>query len=85
MSNIIIPSEKDPIKRGKECPDFCCLEDGTKTGDPRYCNLSLLCKQVGYLSHWYEFRDQDGNESFDYFCTGMLTTVEDRGVDEEVS
>lgn len=84
MSNIIIPAERDPIRRGKDCSDFCPLDDGTKSGDPRYCNLSLHCRQVGYRSDWYRFRDQDGNEAFDYFCTGMLMTEEDKGVDEEV-
>jgi hypothetical protein len=85
MSNIIIPNERDPLKRGKSCPHFCPLEDGTKSGDPRYCNLSLHCKQVGMISDWHKFRDQDGNEAFDYFCTGVYATEEHRGIDKEVS
>jgi len=85
MSNIIIPTDRNPIKRGKDCPDFAPLNDGTKTGDPRYCNLSLHCTQKCMRSDWYKFRDQDGNEAFDYFCTGIFATIEDRGVDDEVS
>jgi len=84
MSNIIIPVERDPIKRGKDCPDFCPLDDGTKAGDPRYCNLSLHCKQLGMRSDWYKFRTQDGQEAFDYFCTGMFLTEKDKGVDKEI-
>ena len=34
MSKIYIPGEIDPLKRGKDCPDFVPMEDGTKTGDP---------------------------------------------------
>lgn len=84
MSNILIQSERDPVKRGKDCPDFCPLDDGTKSGDPRYCNLSLLCSQESMKSDWYRFRDQDGNESFDYFCTGMYATYSDKFIDEKV-
>lgn len=85
MSNILIPAERDPIKRGKDCEHFCPLSDGTKSGDPRYCNLSLHCKQFNMRSDWYKFRDQDGNEAFDYFCRGMYLIREERGIDEEVS
>lgn len=93
MSNILILSERDPIKRGKDCPDWCPLRDGTKSGDPVYCDLSLICRQTdenkqGYLSHWYRFRNMEtGEENFDYFCTGIYpeSYEELRGVDEEVS
>lgn len=74
------------VKRSeKDCPDWCPLEDGTKTGDPKYCNLSLLCKQLGMRTDWYKFRDEHGNFNFDYFCTGMYAADEDKGVDEEIS
>lgn len=85
MSNILIPNEREPIKRGKDCPDFFPLDDGTKTGDPRYCNLSLHCKQLGMKSDWYKFRDQDNNEAFDYFCTGIFVKHDETKIDEEVS
>ncbi len=71
---------------GKDCPDWIPLEDGTKTGDPKYCNLSLKCRQVGMRSDWYHFYDGVACEyAFDYFCSGMLVTIEDKGKDEEVS
>ena len=93
MINVLIPKGKDPIKCGKDCPDWCPLKDGTKTGDPIYCDLSLLCKQTdyggeGYISHWHKFRDENtGEELFDYFCTGIApeSYKEYKGVDEEVS
>ena len=84
MSNIIIPGERT---HDKQCPDWCALEDGTRVGDTKYCNLSLQCKQIGMRSDWYVFRNIEGVESFDYFCTGMYidTEKEEKGVDEEVS
>ncbi len=83
MSNLIIPGE---AKHTKDCNDWCPLQDGTRTGDPKYCNLSLVCKQVGMRSDWYKFRDENGNEAFDYFCTGMYIDPEKEptNVDEEV-
>jgi hypothetical protein len=72
-------------KNEKDCCDWRPLNDGTMTGDPKYCNLSLLCKQLGMKSDWYKFRNENGEEAFDYFCTGMYMTEEDKGIDEEVS
>jgi len=77
VSNILIPVDRDPIKRGKDCQDWCPLQDGTKSGDPVYCDFSLKCRQTdenrkGFVSNWYKFRDIDTNEqNFDYFCTGI--------------
>jgi hypothetical protein len=93
MTSILIPNEKDPIKQGKDCPDWCPLRDGTKTGDPIYCDLSTVCQQTdekgrGFISHWYKFRNEEtGEEAFDYFCTGIYPESYDeyKGVDEEVS
>jgi len=93
MSKIFIKSERNPIKRGKDCPDWCPLKDGTLTGDPIYCDLSLVCRQTdvnkqGYISHWHKFRDMETSEErFDYFCTGVFPESyrEYKGVDEEVS
>lgn len=83
MANIIIPGTQ---KHGKDCSDWCPLKDGTRTGDPIFCDLSLKCRQVGMVSKWYKFRDEiTGEESFDYFCTGFYAKDEDKGVDEEVS
>jgi len=72
-------------KNEKDCPDWRPLDDGTLTGDTKYCDLSLLCKQLGMRSDWYKFRDENGNEAFDYFCTGMYATEEDKQTDEEIS
>jgi len=85
MSNILIKDEIDPVKRGKDCADFCPLNDGTKTGDPKYCNLSFQCKQIGYKSDWVQIIDWKTNEvkDHDYLCTGMKVGEEDKGQDDE--
>lgn len=82
MSNIIIPGK---AKHNRDCQDWCPLNEGTRTGDPKYCDLSLQCKQINMKSDWYEFRDADGNASFDYFCVGMYQTIEKKAEDVEVS
>lgn len=83
MSEVFIPGDR---KSDKDCPDWCPLNDGTLTGDPKYCNLSLQCTQLGFRSDWYRFTDQAGNAAFDYFCTGMYLECIDEGkVDEEVT
>lgn len=87
MSNIIIPVDRDPIKRGKDCPDWEPLEDGTKTGDTKYCNKSLLCRQLGFFSDFTQILDVKTGEIIDrdYLCTGMKITDENKGLDEEIS
>lgn len=70
----------------KDCSDFVCLADGTRTGDSKYCDLSLKCRQIGMKSDWYNFYDHETNEyNFDYFCTGMLVNEENKKDDDEVS
>lgn len=69
----------------KDCMDWCPLKDGTRTGDPVYCDLSLSCRQIGMLTHWYNFRDVNGDQAFDYFCTGIYATEETKKQDDEVS
>lgn len=81
MSNIIIPGKR---KYNKDCVDWCPLEDGTFTGDPKYCNLSIQCKQIGMKTDWCHFRDETG-QNFDYFCTGMYVSEENKMDDDEVS
>jgi hypothetical protein len=82
MSNII----KIGKAAGKDCADWVPLEDGTRTGDTKYCNLSRLCKQIGMKSDWYEFYNHEtGENDFDYFCTGMYATEENKKDDDEVS
>lgn len=82
----IIKKEKnDPTKQGKDCEDFIPLSDGTRSGDPKYCNLSRLCRQLGMKSDWYRFKDENGDASFDYFCRGVCVKTEEDKKDEEVS
>jgi hypothetical protein len=70
----------------KDCNDFVCLVDGTRTGDHKYCNLSQLCRQVGMKSDWYQFFNHETKEyDFDYFCQGYLVTEENKKDDDEVS
>lgn len=69
----------DSIKYKKDCPDFICLEDGLM-GDYKYCNLSTICTQAGYLdgkpvpmeNHYCPVVDPKTNElsHYDYYCTG---------------
>lgn len=90
MSNLIIIDDENK-NCGKDCIDFKPLEDGTLTGDHKYCNWSIDCKQTdvfgrGYLSNWYKFFNHDtGEEAFDYFCTGMFGDKEERKEDKKVS
>jgi len=47
MSNIIIPGDVNPLKRGKDCEDFVPLDDGSRSGDAKYCDKSFDCRQIG--------------------------------------
>lgn len=78
-------SKIDPLINGKDCSDFECLNDGTRTGDPKYCHLSRLCKQLDYKSDYLYFRNSKNEEDFDYFCTGIKITEETQHIDEEVN
>ena len=84
MSKIYIPGEIDPVKRGKDCPDFVPLDDGSRVGDPKYCNLSLECKQLQMKSDRIEITDLEGNIiTCDYFCTGKFHIMDDMDPDEK--
>jgi len=48
MSEIIIPGKKKDIL-DKDCQDFCPIDDGTKTGEKKYCALSDTCRQIDIL------------------------------------
>lgn len=74
------------LKHDKDCMDWCPYRDGTLTGDPKYCDLSLQCKQLGMRSDWCWVKDARGQTIFDYFCTGMYLNPEKEptNVDEEV-
>jgi hypothetical protein len=86
VSNIFIPTTREACKRGKDCCDFIPLKDGTKTGDPKYCDRSLYCRQIDMKSDWHQFIDvATGELKFDYFCIGVYAKKEDIGEDKEVS
>lgn len=72
----------DAIKFNKDCQNFKNLDDGTITGEYRYCNLSLQCRQIDVLrngdvvsmeSHYLPIIDSITSEvlSHELFCTGM--------------
>lgn len=85
MSNIIRVNPIDPLKSGKDCMDFTPLNDGTLAGDPKYCQHSRLCRQIGMKSDYIFFISSLGEEDMDYFCTGVYLTTENKGIDEAVS
>ncbi len=80
MSKILM-STKDSIKYKKDCKDFECLDDGTLTGDERYCKRSPLCQQTGIingkvvnmLTSLLVVKDGITGEVIEHlpFCTGM--------------
>lgn len=85
MSKIIKVNDIDPLKQGKDCNDFKPLNDGTRSGDPKYCQYSRLCKQIGMKSDYIFFNSSLGETEMDYFCTGVYVTPENKNSDEEVS
>lgn len=83
MSYIYLPNR---LKHNKTCADWCPLNDGTKTSDPVYCDLSTKCRQIGMKTDWYHFFNYVTKEyDYDYFCTGMAVTEENKRDDDEVS
>jgi hypothetical protein len=82
MSEIILLGNS----KGKDCADWTPLSDGTKTGDTKYCDLSLECKQLGMQTDWYEFYNhEEARYDFDYFCTGCYPKDFEIGTDKEVT
>jgi hypothetical protein len=88
----------DSIKFNKDCCDFVRMDDGTITGDSKYCNLSLDCRQVGVLfdgsvvpmeSHYLKIVDVTTGEvvAHELFCTGIHDSrpLCERLEDDEVS
>lgn len=87
MSYIYIPDEIDPLKRGKDCPDFVPYDDGTKVGDPKYCNRSFDCTQYQMKTEYVQIVDvKTGNVlNHDYFCTGCYHFLNEMDPDEKAS
>ena len=63
-----------------DCPDFVPISDGTVFGDPRYCNLSVKCRQLGMISELAEVIDMKTGtlKGLIYMCTGQYIVFEDR-------
>ncbi len=106
MSNLLINipnSERidgrtsDSIKYNKNCFDFQSLRDGTITGECKYCNLSLNCRQVDLSggnpipmeANYLPIADPKTGEVIEHqlFCTGMwdLRPLKERLEDDKVS
>ena len=106
MSKILlnIPKEErengrtqDAIKYNKDCDDFVCLEDGTVVRECRYCNLSLVCRQVDILHNGKEIAmeghilpvyNAEGHlVEHQIFCTGFhdYRPLKERMEDDKVS
>lgn len=80
----------------KDCCDFVCLEDGTIIRECKYCNLSLVCRQVDVINgkwipmeaHILPISDETGAViEHQLFCTGMhdLRSLDERREDDKVS
>jgi len=106
MSNLLInvPNREridgatsDSIKYNKMCDDFICLDDGTIMRECKYCNLSLVCRQVDILyngeampmeANLLPVYDNNGVlVEHQLFCTGMydFRPLKRRLKDEKVS
>ena len=87
----------DSVVYKKSCGDFICLDDGTLVRECRYCNLSLVCRQVDFINgvaipmeaHILPAVDPDTGEVIEnqLFCTGMhdLRSLSERAEDDKVS
>lgn len=96
---LILPgnvSISDASKFNKDCKDFQILNDGTKVGDYRYCNLSLDCRQIDIglngkaipmEANYLVIVDKDGEITHELFCTGYhdLRCLSERMEDNKVS
>jgi hypothetical protein len=87
----------DSIKYDKDCINFKCLNDGTATGESRYCDLSGLCRQIDFIgtvvvpmeSHYLSIIDPITGivTAHELYCTGMhdLRPLAERFEDDKVS
>jgi len=100
MGNVIVLGERtlDSEKYKKDCGDFECLNDGTLTGEYRYCRWSSECRQIDYdecfnviamESHYLPVFDPLNNELIEHelFCTGFYEKRQgnERYEDDKVS
>ena len=96
MADIIIPGKKKDILE-KDCKDFCPIDDGTKSGEKKYCALSDACRQIdilpdgtfiGMIAHYLPIRNLDKEVmEWKFFCTGHhdLRSKKERIDDDKVS
>jgi hypothetical protein len=87
---------QDAIKYKKDCQDFVSLEDGTIVRECKYCNWSLICRQIGFgndgkpipmESNYLPIMTADGELAHELFCTGMydFRPLKERFEDDKVS
>ena len=64
----------EPIKKkgsNERCMDFTPIDDGTLTGDDRFCAHSFECKQIGYRGVGVRVSSNElGMDEYDFLCTG---------------
>lgn len=84
MTDIIIKNKKDDILE-KDCTDFVPFDDGTISGERKYCALSFQCRQIDMAADHVKTLDPlTGKDlGFDYLCTGKKALWEERKKDEE--
>jgi len=69
----------------KDCVSFVPLKDGSFSGDERYCDLSFQCKQVGMTSKYIKIVMPNGEEIYEFLCTGdKIKSKEDLELDKAV-
>jgi hypothetical protein len=69
----------------KSCISFVPLKDGTFAGDERYCDLSFQCKQTGMISKYVKIVMPNGEEVYEFLCTGdKVKSKEDLELDKAV-
>lgn len=87
----------DSVKYNKDCLNFKCLDDGTAAGEHRYCDLSVLCRQIDFIggvavpmeSHYLQVIDPITGTvtAHELYCTGLydLRPLVERFEDDKVS
>jgi len=69
----------------KSCPSFIPLKDGTILGEEKFCDLSFQCKQTGMISKYVKIVMPDGEEVYEFLCTGnKVKNKEDLELDKAV-
>jgi len=102
MNNIVNSTTQQPtsdsVHYKKDCMDFICLNDGTIYRECKYCEHSLVCRQVDLLngkpilmeSHYCPVVDPITQKTteWQYYCTGKYdhrTLIEQQDGDDKIS